>query len=42
MIAKIWAKAIIEGTRTFAQVPAKLKEQVTALLKEAGREDLVA
>ena len=41
MIAKLWAEQIINGKKTFEQVPAKLKEQVKEVLIERGREDLV-
>lgn len=42
MIAKLWANQILNGKKTYAQVPAKLKEAVAAILTEAGREDLIA
>ena len=32
MIAKLWADAIKEGTRTLEDVPAKLLDKVKALL----------
>ena len=41
MIAKLWAKKIIAGEKTFAEVPARLKSQVKELLIEAGRSDLI-
>lgn len=40
MLVKLWAKTIIEGKRTFAQVPAKLKDGVKAALEAAGYGDL--
>jgi len=41
MIAKLWADRVISGDKTFAQVPAKLKDQVREILIERGREDLI-
>jgi hypothetical protein len=41
MIAKLWAKKVIAGDKTFADVPAKLKEQVKEILIAEGRADLV-
>lgn len=41
MIAKLWAEQIINGKKTFEQVPSKLKELVKEVLIERGREDLV-
>lgn len=41
MLAMLWANQIILGKKTFAQVPAKLKEQVRQLLIDAGCEDLI-
>ena len=32
MIAKLWAEQIINGKKTFEQVPTKLKEQVKEIL----------
>ena len=40
-IAKIWAKNIIEGNKTFDDVPAKLKEYVKEWLIEWGKEKLI-
>lgn len=34
MIAILWAQQIMEGKKTFDQVPARLKEQVRAILIE--------
>ena len=42
MIAKLWAKKIIEGVKTFDEVPTQLKEQVRDILIENGYDDLVA
>ena len=33
MMAMLWAQQIMLGKKTFAQVPAKLREQVRELLK---------
>lgn len=41
MIAKLWAEQVMNGKKTFAQVPSKLKELVKEVLVERGREDLV-
>lgn len=40
-IAKIWAKNIIEGKKTFDDVPAKLKEYVKEWIIEWGKEELI-
>lgn len=40
-IAKIWAKNIVEGNKTFAEVPAKLKEYVKEWLVEWGKEEFI-
>lgn len=40
-IAKIYVRKIIKGERTFASVPKGMKAEVSQLLIEAGREDLV-
>lgn len=40
MVAKLWAQKIMQGEKTFSQVPRLLKEQVKAILIESGREDL--
>lgn len=40
-IAKIWAKNIIEGNKTFDDVPAKLKEYVKEWLIEWGKEEYI-
>lgn len=36
MMAMLWAQQIMLGKKTFAQVPAKLKEQVKELLIDSG------
>lgn len=36
-IAELWAERIIAGDKTYAEVPAKLKDQVAEALKEAGQ-----
>lgn len=41
MLAMLWANQIILGKKTFAQVPAKLKEKVREILIDAGCEDLI-
>lgn len=41
MMAMLWAQQIILGKKTFAQVPAKLKEQVKELLEDSGCSELV-
>ena len=40
MMAMLWCQQIMLGKRTFAQVPAKLKEQVRELLIDSGLEEL--
>lgn len=40
MVAKLWAQKIIQGEKTFSQVPRLLKEQVKTILIENGMEDL--
>lgn len=40
-IAKIWAKNIVEGNKTFNDVPAKLKEYVKEWLIEWGKEEYI-
>lgn len=40
MIAKLWAEQVMNGKKTFEQVPAKLKEHVKAILIECGKGDL--
>ena len=41
MLAMLWASQIINGKKSFAQVPAKLKDQVREILIDAGCEDLI-
>lgn len=41
MLAMLWANQIILGKKTFAQVPAKLKDKVREILIDAGCEDLI-
>lgn len=41
MMAMLWAQQIMLGKKIFAQVPAKLKEQVKELLIDSGCEELV-
>ena len=41
MVAKLWAKAIINGDKKYSQVPRLLKEKVKEILIEKGREDLL-
>lgn len=41
MIAKLWAQQIVDGNKTFDQVPVRLKEQVREALIELKREDLI-
>lgn len=41
MMAMLWAQKIILGKKTFADVPAKLKDQVAEILIESGLEELI-
>ena len=41
MIAKLWVQQIVDGNKTFSQVPSLLKEQVKLLLIEMNKEDLI-
>lgn len=41
MMAMLWAQQIMLGKKTYAQVPAKLKEQVAELLRDSGVENLI-
>ena len=36
MMAMLWAQQIMLGKKTFAHVPAKLREQVRELLVDSG------
>lgn len=40
MMAMLWAQQIMLGKKTFAQVPAKLREQVRELLVDSGVSEL--
>ena len=40
-IATMWGSLVLNGDKTYSQVPRLLKAQVAYLLTEAGREDLV-
>ena len=41
MMAMLWCQQIILGKKVFAQVPAKLKDQVAELLRDSGCDDLI-
>lgn len=41
MIAMLWAQRIMNGKKTYAQVPRLLKEQVKEILIECGVEELI-
>lgn len=41
MIAMLWAQRIMNGKKTFDQVPRLLKEQVREILIESGVEELI-
>lgn len=41
MIVKLWYEQILQGKKTFGQVPAKLKTQVADMLRENGHDDLI-
>lgn len=41
MIAMLWAQRIMNGKKTYADVPRLLKEQVKEILVESGVEELV-
>lgn len=41
MMAMLFATKVILGKLTYADVPAKLKEQVAEILRENGLEDLI-
>lgn len=40
LVAMLWTNQIIQGKRTFHQVPKQLKDQVRQLLTESGFEIL--
>lgn len=41
MMAMLWAQEIMCGNKKFSQVPRLLKDQVTEVLTNSGREDLI-
>ncbi len=41
MMAMLWCQQIILGKKTYANVPAKLKQKVRELLVDSGCEELV-
>jgi len=41
MLAMLWAIQIINGKKTFSQVPAKLKDAVREILEDSGCKDLI-
>ena len=41
MMAMLWCQQIILGNKTYANVPAKLKQKVRELLVDSGCEELV-
>lgn len=41
MMAMLWAQQIMQGKKTYAQVPRLLKEQVKEILIDSGYEELV-
>lgn len=41
MIAQLYAKRIIDGKKTFDEVPILLKDKVREILIESGHEELV-
>lgn len=41
MMAMLWAQQIMLGKKTFAQVPAKLKDQVEEILVDSGCIELI-
>lgn len=40
-ISELWANRIIAGDKTYAEVPAKLKDEVITVLEESGHKELV-
>ena len=40
-LARLYAEAIVEGSRTYESVPKKLKEKVAQALKDLGHEELI-
>ena len=41
MLAMLWASQIINGKKTYAQVPRLLKAQVAEILRSEGLEELI-
>ena len=41
MLAMLWAQQIINGKKTYAQVPRLLKSQVAEILRDSGLEELI-
>lgn len=41
MMAMLWCQQIMYGKKTYADVPAKLKQKVRELLVDSGCEDLI-
>ena len=40
MVAMLWANQIIQGKKTYSQVPRLLRQQVAEILCDAGLEGL--
>ncbi|MCM1269377.1 MAG: hypothetical protein NC247_01960 [Ruminococcus flavefaciens] len=40
-VANLWAQRIINEDKTYAQVPAGLKDEVAKILEDSGHEDLI-
>ena len=41
MLAKLWAMEVMNGNKTFEQVPRLLKDKVRDILIEENRQDLI-
>ena len=41
MLAKLWASEVMNGNKTFEQVPRLLKDKVRDILIEENRQDLI-
>ncbi len=41
VMAMLWVQQIMLGKKTYAQVPARLKDQVAELLRDSGCEELI-
>ena len=41
MMAMLWATQIMQGKKTYAQVPRLLRQQVAEILRDAGCEELI-